>query len=280
MALKAIYDTQEEIPEEFRSLYTERDEKWELTEVEGIKTQADVDRVQEALVKERDDHKETKAALKTFEGIDVEKVKGQETELEQLRAKVEAGAGAQFDEEKFNTAVDKATEAKIKTEVMPLRRQVEELTTERDALQLSNDEHKAKDLSRTISDSVRSAAVKAKVVPTAVDDVLLMAERIFEVADSGSVITRDNVGVTPGISADIWLGDMQERRPHWWPQTQGGGSGGGAGGFSGKNPFSHEHWNMTEQGTLIREDREKAERLAQAAGTNIGGRRPPPKKAA
>lgn len=42
------------------------------------------------------------------------------------------------------------------------------------------------------------------------------------------------------------------------------GKGGGSSGF--KNPWSKEHWNMTEQGKILTKDRAEANRLAIAAG--------------
>lgn len=107
----------------------------------------------------------------------------------------------------------------------------------------------------------------------------MLAERVFEVDDEGNVTTKDGVGVTPGIAADVWLTEMQDKRPHWWPQSQGGGAGGsGGGGAGGKNPFSAEGWNLTEQGRLVRENPEKADQMAKAAGTTVGGGRPAAKK--
>jgi hypothetical protein len=79
----------------------------------------------------------------------------------------------------------------------------------------------------------------------------------------------------------VWLTEMQAKRPHWWGTTSGGGSRGnnGSGGPpSGNNPFSREHWNMTEQGKLIRTNRVRAEQLAKSAGTKIGGGMPALKK--
>ena len=40
MALKAIYERAEEIPEDFSALFTERDGRYELTGVAGMKTAA------------------------------------------------------------------------------------------------------------------------------------------------------------------------------------------------------------------------------------------------
>ena len=43
MALQATHDKLDDIPEAYRDLYTERDGKYELTGIAGIKTAADVE---------------------------------------------------------------------------------------------------------------------------------------------------------------------------------------------------------------------------------------------
>lgn len=275
MALNTSYDTQEDIPEVHRELFTERDGKWELTGVTGMKTQADIDRVQTGLTKERSDHKETKVKLKAFEDVDLEQITKDQTELTELRAKIEAGAGGNFDQEKFDEAVDKLATARTATATAPLTRDLTKMTDERDTLVEENAEFKTRETNRTISDAVRQAATGIKVIDTAVDDVLLLGERIFEVQEDGTVLTKDNVGVTPGIAPDIWLAEMQEKRPHWWPTSQGGGAPGSGGGTGfAENPWTTEHWNLTKQGQQVRLDGTKAETMAKAAGTTIGGPRP------
>jgi hypothetical protein len=85
--------------------------------------------------------------------------------------------------------------------------------------------------------------------------------------------------VIAGIEPEAWLTDLQTKRAHWWGPSSGGGAGGNRGGVdTSNNPFSHEHWNMTEQGKLVRENRAKAEQLAKLAGTTIGGQKPAAKK--
>ena len=59
------------------------------------------------------------------------------------------------------------------------------------------------------------------------EDVEVFGERLFEVDDSGRVVAKDGVGITPGIDPAMWLGDQREKRPHWFPGNVGGGSGGG-----------------------------------------------------
>lgn len=269
MLLKLILDSLDSLDSAFHPLYTEKDGKFVLTGVEGMKTQADVDAVKTILQKERDEHKATKKKLEDFHSMNMSIDELQE-KLDRID-ELEAAAGGKLDEAKMNELV----EARLKSKMAPLERELEKVR--KDALE--KDEkisgYETKERTRTIHDAVRQAAQKSKVIDTAFDDVLMLAERVFDVDETGSIITRDNVGVTPGIAPDVWLSDMQNTRPHWWPASQGGGAkgSGGAGGFS-SNPFSADNWNMTEQGKLVRTDRVKAEQMAKAAGTTIGGPRP------
>ena len=100
--LKTIYDKQEEIPEGFGELYAERNGKFELTAVEGVKTQADIDRVQTALVKERADHKAVKDKLVAFGDVDPATLPVMQEELAEAKAKLEAvAAGIATVEQEF-----------------------------------------------------------------------------------------------------------------------------------------------------------------------------------
>ena len=91
MKLKLSYDKEDDVPEAFKELYTEKDGKFLLTGVEGLRTDTDVGKLQDALKKERAAHDKTKQTLKAFEGIDAEKIRGDLDELEELRAVKEAG---------------------------------------------------------------------------------------------------------------------------------------------------------------------------------------------
>lgn len=273
--LKTIYENKDDIPETFIELFTERDGKWELTEIEGMKTQSDIDRLQTSLTKERGDHKTTKEKLAPLANLDPDQIVKDQDELAEARIRLENGEG-EIDEEKMETLVA----ARVATKVAPLERDLKTMTEERDTFGEENSEFRTKDTNRTISDSVRTAATEIKVITTAMDDVLMLSERMFEVQEDGTVLTKDGVGVTPGIDANTWLAEMQEKRPHWWPVAEGGGAKGGSGGsgFS-ENPFSHEHWNMTKQGVEVKTDPTKADRMALAAGTTVGGPKPiAPKK--
>lgn len=278
MELELTYDSQDAIPAGFEELYTERDGTWHLTAIKGIKSQADIDKINGGLRKERQAHKETKDKLKTWEdwanGRSTEDLQTELDEKDELQARIDAGEGGEAPDE---SAIQKLVDARVRREVTPIQR-------ERDRLAAENEELNTRvgDLSGTITrgkveSAIRDAATAAKLLPTAIDDALTAGGNIFELTEEGEILTRDNVGVTPGVAPDVWLTEMQERRPHWWPNSQGGGAGGSndnSPNLSG-NPWSAKGWNKTEQGRIVREQGiDKAKQLAKAAGVEVGAVRP------
>ena len=97
--IEISYDTMNAVPEAFRGLYSERDGKAVLTGVNGLKTIHDVNNVQEALRKERNDHAAVRDALKAWKGLGDEPTEIQ-ARLDRM-AELEAAAGAKLDEGKI-----------------------------------------------------------------------------------------------------------------------------------------------------------------------------------
>lgn len=278
MPLSAVHDTIDEVPEQYRDLYTEKNGKYELTGILGVKTQGDIDRLSTSLQKERDEHKSTKERYSVWADMDHNDVMSKLDRMPEL----EAAAKGKLDEAQIEEMVTRRTEGTIKSRTAPLERQVSQLQAERDTAIALAEERGQKLTRNAISGTVREALVKAKVIPEAQEDALMLAERVFEVReDDGAIVTRDNVGVVPGMTAEQWLQEMSDKRPHWWPGSQGSGArGGGAGGNQfANNPWNAANWNLTEQGKIITsKGREYADRMAQAAGTTVGGPRPKPAK--
>ncbi len=267
MALKAIIETLEGVPEHFHELYTEKGGKYELTGVEGFKTQADIDRVQNALTKERNDHKAVKEKFSAFADLDIEDVRAKLDKYPEL----EAAATGKLDD----AAIAKLVEGRLNTHVAPLKRELDKAKADLSERDQRLEQYSTKERQRAIGDAVRAAAVKSKLEPTAVDDAIMLAERTFDIDEEGNVVTKDGVGVTPGINAELWLTDMQAKRPHWWGPSAGGGAGGSRGGAGGgQNPWTAENWNMTAQSKIYQENATRAEQMAKAAGTTIGGQKP------
>jgi hypothetical protein len=266
MALNAIHDKLEDIPEQYRDLYSERGGKFELTGIQGVKTQADVDRLSESLRKERSEHDETKAKFRPWADMDHADVMSKLDKMPEL----EAAAADKLDDSKL----DELVERRIASRLAPLERENKELKTTNEELTGTNSELSGTINSTRIQDALRKAASGSKVIDTAVADVL-GHERVFELTDDGQVRTKEGVGVTPGLEPDVWLKDRMEDRPHWWPQSKGGGAGGGGGGgLTGKNPWHKDHWNLTEQGKAYTENPDKAKQMAEAAGSSIGATKP------
>ena len=273
MKLKAVIDSLDGLDDAFHELYTEKDGKFLLTGVEGIKTQADVDRVNRALTAEKTAHKATKDKFAPLASYldDVDATVAKLDKYDEL----EQAATGKIDEK----ALEGMVSTRLKTLLSPVERERDAAKAERDALKAANGELTAKEKRRIIHDAVRTAAVKSKMIDTAMDDALALAERVMEVDDDGNVMTKDKAGVTPGIDVTTWLTEVQPKRPHWWPASQGGGAkgSGGGGGFT-DNPWTAEHWNMTAQGRILNENPTRAENMAKSAGTTIGGRKPAAKK--
>lgn len=267
--LELIYEAATDIPSGFASLYTEKDGKWHLTGVNGMKSQGDIDRLQTALTKERTDHAAAKAALAPFTalGKTADELTALVDEEPTLRTQAAANGG------KIDQAqIDQLVAAKV----APLERQITQLTATNAELTATNGELTGSIKNGKIKDALRAAGVELKVVDTAYDDVAMYGERIFDVLDDGSVVTKDGVGVTPGLDPKAWLTDQQKARPHWWPQSVGGGAGGGKGPGGVTNPWSKDGWNLTAQGAFTRTHGEEAARnMAKAVGSDIGQTRPP-----
>jgi len=282
--IRTSYNSLDDVPEsveDFRDLFTEKDGKVVLTGIAGLKTQEDVDRINEGLRKEKNDHKATKAKLSAWSeiGEDPEKVAESLARIPEL----ETAAKGKLDDADIDKIANERAERIAKSRISPLERDVKALTTERDELLEQRDTLAGEKKRRTIHDLTRKALMDSKALPEAHDDALFQAERLFEIReDDGAVVTRDGVGVTPGIDPATWLAEIQDKKPHWWPGSVGGnakGSGGG-GGFSGKNPWSADGWNMTEQGRIVREKgKDTADKMAKAAGTTVGGPKPAPRAA-
>lgn len=266
MSLEAIHKTLDDIPEQYRDLYSERNGQFELSGIVGVKTQADIDRLSMSLSKERNDHKDTKTRAQIWGDLNHDEVMASLDRIPELEAAAKEGG---IDEEKMNELV----EGRIKTRIAPIDRENAQLKVDNETLSSKIMEFQTKETTRKVHDNVRSACMDAKVLDTAQEDVLFLSERVFEVReDDGEVVTRDNVGVTPGIRAQDWLTEMQGKKPHWWPASQGSGSNGGNGGHNfSDNPWSSKGWNVTKQGLYAKQHgMDKATSAAKAAGSSIG----------
>lgn len=257
MKLKIKVANLDGIDASFHSLYTEQaDGSFLLTGIEGMKSQEDVDKLSQALNAERGEHRKTKQTYAPLlaTGLDLADI----VSLVDRRDELEALA-------KGNSDVEALVAAKLKASTGPLERELATLKTtlaERDT-QLG--EYVTKERNRVIGDAIRSAATASQgFLPHAVEDALMLGASAFEVQEDGTVLTKD------GYRPDVWLADLQQKRPHWWAASTGGGAGGSGGGGGGDNPYLKASWNITKQAQLHRENPEKAAQMRRAAGVELG----------
>lgn len=278
MAIKAIIDKLEDVPEGFREHYVPGSDGKFVLGVDGADALPPFKNLKDENARRRIAERTTGEKLaiyvNAFGDRKPEDILGVLDRVPEL----EAAAAGKIDETKINGMVETRVGAKL----APVQRQLQTATTqlaERDQVIAG---YKQKEVTRAVHDSVRNAIGATKgFQASASEDALMLAERMFEVTDEGKVVTRENVGVTPGVDAAVWLTEMQQKRAHWWGPTEGGGSGGSGrngGGGGGENPWTAESWNMTKQGAIFRENPTRAGQLAKSAGTSIGGAKPAAKK--
>lgn len=273
--LKAILSKLDEVEEAFRGLYVQKGEKFEI-QVDGLKTQGDVDRVSASLLKEREEHRLTKVTSKEatdklalFGEVTPEQVIANAERLETLVAAGSPELTKNF-EKIVSDRVDATLATRVKAETAKFTKQVTDLTTALGVAESKNGEFSTQITQRTIDDAVRGAATGAKLINEAVPDAMIIARGAFKIVD-GKVQTED--GQTP----DQWIEARKELSKHWWPVARGAG----ALGSDGQpielkdNPFTSANWNVTAQSRLFTANAAKASQMAEQAGTKIGGARPP-----
>lgn len=273
--LKTTYPKKEDIPKGYEALYSEDGDEWKLTGVEGLKSQGDVDTLKSALEKERGDHKKAKQELAAWKKLG-ETPEAVHTQLDRIE-ELEALAGDKGDPEK----IDKLVDAKVKAKTAALTREIDTLKTTNAELTATNTELGGKIKHGRIETQIRKAAEAQGVLPAAIDDLVLMADRFFDVADDDVVQTKEGNGTKAGLTVDQWLTNQKQARPHLWPQSQSGNARGGngrGGGDPNANPWSKAGWNKTNQAVYVRTHGEqKAADFAKSAGSDLHAAHPPEK---
>jgi hypothetical protein len=241
MAFKMVLDSLDGLSEDVAKEYVEKDGKF-VIQVEGMKTQADVDKVQTSLNAARASETTLKQRLGLLGDVKVEDAVAQLARIPEL----EAAAEGKLDE----TKIKELAETRAKALLAPVERERDTLKTQLGEKDKVIGEFTEKDKSRKIHRQVREAAKATGMREEAVEDAILLSDRTFELLEDGNAVVKEGTSYTQGLGAKDWLTDLQSKRPHWWPDSEGGGAGGnrGGGGSITKNPWSDEHWNMTEQG--------------------------------
>jgi hypothetical protein len=293
MVIKAEYDKLEDVPEVHRELFSERGGKYVVTGIDGLFGPDVKKKLESEAASWRIKHKEASSGyetwrgLKNHEGNPFEKPEDVQALLDQfptLKSAAEAGGS------KSAEAVKAQVEAQAKQLEQRYTKQLAERDTKFSAAEqrinrLENVQRRTH-VEQVVQKAIADSKI-GKIKPSAIEDVLMYAERhlmtVEERDEEGNLVfkdvrTKSNAGITEDVDVMAWLGEMQNRKSHWYEESEGGGSGprgkGGAGG--GANPWSKAGWDVTAQGAYARQyGLDKAAAQAKNAGSFIGAASPP-----
>jgi len=266
MALKVILDSLDDVPEAVQSEYVEKDGKFVL-QLDGAYSAIDRDNLQKALKKERDEHKTAKQRLQKYGELTPEALEELRSKNEELTLQIETLGST--DEAERTKKIDELAERRALARIKPIERQFNELksqfegvTGERDTLLR---ERKTNAIVNAVTDPV--VLKEAGIVPDAVEDIKLWGLAHFDVDENGKVVSKESIG-TPGLAPKDVFGDLKTngQRRHWFGTTTGAGASGGKGSESfSDNPFAQGTFNLSKIGLLVKNDPQKAVRMAKAA---------------
>lgn len=241
--LKMEYPSLDDIPTGYRELYEEQDGGvYRLSGVEGM--DSELNRMKRSLESQRKKISDERGRFSEVLG---------KRSLEQVA-----------------DLIKKAEEGEDKEPSLPKSSAIaRERDMLRDKLAKQEEEignYRAKLRKHAIRDKVWEAASREKIVASAKDDVLLLAETVFDVGDDGAVFVKEGSNFHAGSDPSSWIGQMKKQRPHWWPASSGGSMSGSSSidvrGMN--NPWSKEHFNITEQMRIFRSDPELAKKLGES----------------
>ena len=167
-----------------------------------------------------DEKKKIQETLKNFENIDPQKAK---EAIEFLETNAEA---QMIKEGKINELIDRKTsqmKSDHETALAEVLSSLEETSTKASTFEKL---YKTK----MIEDGLRDAALKAKVRPEAIDDIILRGSREFSLATDGTIESRDSEGKLKKtlddkvLTPSNWIDGLKKTSPHYWPDSQGIGA--------------------------------------------------------
>lgn len=209
MALQAVVQQIDSIPEALQSAYVEKDGAYHL-DVEGMVDKSKLDDFRSNNVKLL---KDLEAMQGKFKNVDLDQYNNL------LQAHNDGTDKKLLDEGKIEELFEERT-----------KRMREAHNEELGKVQGENDTHRRQLEGLMIDASVRDSATKQGVAPTAMDDVILRAKTIFKLKEGqatpfdsdGNVVYAS--GSAEPMSVDAWVKGLTGTAPHLFSPSNGGGS--------------------------------------------------------
>lgn len=208
MTIKARVKTLDEVPENLRSLYSERDGEYAL-QIEGMVSKEKLDEFRNSNIELK---KQLETLTDKFDGVDPELFKELSAKAQKERDKKLIDAGK----------VDEMVTERLNAAKVGFDKQIKQLEDEKRKLGVQLE-------GLLIDNAVRDAASKSGVRAGAVEDVLLRARQVFRVVDGQAVAFDGDKQIygtdgEPLTVAGYIGGKLVEAAPHLFEQSQGGGA--------------------------------------------------------
>jgi hypothetical protein len=227
MALQLIVDSVDGLPDAVKSLYVEKNGKYEL-QVEGAVPKVKLDEFRSNNINLMN---ELKVLKETYKSVDVDQYNELLKEHQKLKDKklIEEGKVEELVGERVS---------RMKTE---LDNKIKQLTEERDGL--------GNQLSTLVIDTeLQKAAIASGAKATAIVDIINRGKQIFKLIDGkaiaheGEKIKYGSDGVTP-LSVTEFMKDLVSSAPHLFEESKGGGAHGNDKGQSGGKTMSRANFD-------------------------------------
>lgn len=250
MGIQLQYEKSDDIPEmSVKELFAEKDGKMVFTGVEGLKTQSDIDKLNEALRKERNDHSLLKESMKKFDGVDLEEVRALKNKVISLE---ELTKNSSQSEESISAIVEK----RLAIERADDLKKLEEANNRIGELESFK-------FGRELGEQIKSN-LSDRIASEHQSTVSYILKNNSERQADGTYLLKDcsEFGLTSGMTLEQAVSKLSETNPVFAPKNT-AGHGKGATGTTGaiKDPFSKENFSMTEQHKLYKENPAEYERL-------------------
>jgi hypothetical protein len=267
VVLRAVIENAEEVPESFKSEYVEKDGKYYLDLDGTLSTHTAVVPLANALAGVRKENKTLREKLTVLES----KIVGLPEDFDPSKY---ADTVAELEALKSDPNRDKDTEAKLQKERERYEQRLRDAEVTRLAdVKAKEDEIKERDdlIHETLVDGgLTEALVKhgvAKEFMTATRALLRGTVQVRK-GDDGkrhAVVDTDLGEVDIDKFVENWS-KSDDGKPFVVPARGSGSHGSGNGRGTEINPWTKESFNLTEQGRIVKIDKDKARRFMKAAG--------------
>lgn len=256
--------TEAELPTEpaIRALYNDDGTGTYVLQVDGAVPKARLDEFRTSNLKLKGEKEALETQLAAFADVDVERYQALLAKSDEIE-----GSKAKTDEQ-IKALVEQRTAAMLKTHAAEKAKLEERLTK-------VNAELSREKIDRTLIE----AGTKLGLRKEASADLVSRGRGTFTLDDAGNLVAKGPDGeVVYGnagqpLTVDEYVAKLTKEAGHLFDESAGSGAPGGRGGKGAGaedgNPWHKDTWNLTKQGQILLQDREKAKRLAAQAGKTI-----------